>query len=141
MTWDMSYPTIICNRNSLQQRREKQGAEQCFETGKKLMNPKKIDANVSVSYVSGCNAYYQADYELAEQHLQDGLRELKRMDEEQEVDYYHALIEFYTLLAKVYEKQELYNKALEAARNSLKYETRLFDKNSNKTNPEITDTI
>lgn len=49
------------------------------------------------------------------------------------VDYYHALIEFYTLLAKVYEKQELYNKALEAARNSLKYETRLFDKNSNKT--------
>ena len=33
--------------------------------------------------------------------------ELKRMDEEQEVDYYHALIEFYTLLAKVYEKQEL----------------------------------
>lgn len=70
---------------------------------------------------------------MAEQHLQDGLRELKRMDEEQEVDYYHALIEFYTLLAKVYEKQELYNKALEAARNSLKYETRLFDKNSNKT--------
>lgn len=108
-------------------------AEQCFETGKKLMNPKKIDANVSVSYVSGVIAYYQADYELAEQHLQDGLRELKRMDEEQEVDYYHALIEFYTLLAKVYEKQELYNKALEAARNSLKYETRLFDKNSNKT--------
>ena len=49
------------------------------------------------------------------------------------MDYYHALIEFYTLLAKVYEKQELYNKALEAARNSLKYETRLFDKNSNKT--------
>lgn len=84
-------------------------AEQCFETGKKLMNPKKIDANVSVSYVSGVIAYYQADYELAEQHLQDGLRELKRMDEEQEVDYYHALIEFYTLLAKVYEKQELYN--------------------------------
>lgn len=74
-------------------------AEQCFETGKKLMNPKKIDANVSVSYVSGVIAYYQADYELAEQHLQDGLRELKRM----------------------------------AARNSLKYETRLFDKNSNKT--------
>lgn len=108
-------------------------AEQCFETGKKLMNPKKIDANVSVSYVSGVIAYYQADYELAEQHLQDGLRELKRMDEEQEVDYYHALIEFYTLLAKVYEKQELYNKALEAARNSLKYETRLFDKNNNKT--------
>ena len=108
-------------------------AKQCFETGKKLMNPKKIDANVSVSYVSGVIAYYQADYELAEQHLQDGLRELKRMDEEQEVDYYHALIEFYTLLAKVYEKQELYNKALEAARNSLKYETRLFDKNSNKT--------
>ena len=108
-------------------------AKQCFETGKKLMNPKKIDANVSVSYVSGVIAYYQANYELAEQHLQDGLRELKRMDEEQEVDYYHALIEFYTLLAKVYEKQELYNKALEAARNSLKYETRLFDKNSNKT--------
>ena len=108
-------------------------AKQCFETGKKLMNPKKIDANVSVSYVSGVIAYYQADYELAEQHLQDGLRELKRMDEEQEVDYYHALIEFYTLLAKVYEKQELYNKALEAAHNSLKYETRLFDRNSNKT--------
>lgn len=50
------------------------------------------------------------------------------MNEEQEVDYYHSLIDFYTLLAKVYEKQELYNKALEAARNSLKYETRLFDK-------------
>lgn len=28
------------------------------------MNPKKIDANVSVSYVSGVIAYYQADYEL-----------------------------------------------------------------------------
>lgn len=55
------------------------------------------------------------------------------MNEEQEVDYYHSLIDFYTLLAKVYEKQELYNKALEAARNSLKYETRLFDKNSSKT--------
>ena len=39
-------------------------AEQCFETGKKLMNPKKIDANVSLSYVSGVIAYYQADYEL-----------------------------------------------------------------------------
>ena len=108
-------------------------AEQCFETGKKLMNPKKIDANVSLSYVSGVIAYYQADYELAEQHLQDGLHELKKMNEEQEVDYYHSLIDFYTLLAKVYEKQELYNKALEAARNSLKYETRLFDKNSSKT--------
>lgn len=108
-------------------------AEQCFETGKKLMNPKKIDANVSLSYVSGVIAYYQADYELAEQHLQDGLHELKNMNEEQEVDYYHSLIDFYTLLAKVYEKQELYNKALEAARNSLKYETRLFDKNSSKT--------
>ena len=108
-------------------------AEQCFETGKKLMNPKKIDANVSLSYVSGVIAYYQADYELAEQHLQDGLHELKKMNEEQEVDYYHSLIGFYTLLAKVYEKQELYNKALEAARNSLKYETRLFDKNSSKT--------
>ena len=108
-------------------------AEQCFETGKKLMNPKKIDANVSLSYVSGVIAYYQADYELAEQHLQDGLYELKKMNEEQEVDYYHSLIDFYTLLAKVYEKQELYNKALEAARNSLKYETRLFDKNSSKT--------
>ena len=107
-------------------------AEQCFETGKKLMNPKKIDANVSLSYVSGVIAYYQADYELAEQHLQDGLHELKKMNEEQEVDYYHSLIDFYTLLAKV-EKQELYNKALEAARNSLKYETRLFDKNSSKT--------
>ena len=108
-------------------------AEQCFETGKKLMNPKKIDANVSLSYVSGVIAYYQADYELAERHLQDGLHELKKMNEEQEVDYYHSLIDFYTLLAKVYEKQELYNKALEAARNSLKYETRLFDKNSSKT--------
>ena len=108
-------------------------AEQCFETGKKLMNPKKIDANVSLSYVSGVIAYYQADYELAEQHLQDGLHELKKMNEEQEVDYYHSLIDFYTLLAKVYEKQELYNKALEAARNLLKYETRLFDKNSSKT--------
>lgn len=108
-------------------------AEQCFETGKKLMNPKKIDANVSLSYVSGVIAYYQADYELAEQHLQNGLHELKKMNEEQEVDYYHSLIDFYTLLAKVYEKQELYNKALEAARNSLKYETRLFDKNSSKT--------
>lgn len=108
-------------------------AEQCFETGKKLMNPKKIDANVSLSYVSGVIAYYQADYESAEQHLQDGLHELKKMNEEQEVDYYHSLIDFYTLLAKVYEKQELYNKALEAARNSLKYETRLFDKNSSKT--------
>lgn len=108
-------------------------AKQCFETGKKLMNPKKIDANVSLSYVSGVIAYYQADYELAEQHLQDGLHELKKMNEEQEVDYYHSLIDFYTLLAKVYEKQELYNKALEAARNSLKYETRLFDKNSSKT--------
>lgn len=108
-------------------------AEQCFETGKKLMNPKKIDANVSLSYVSGVIAYYQADYELAEQHPQDGLHELKKMNEEQEVDYYHSLIDFYTLLAKVYEKQELYNKALEAARNSLKYETRLFDKNSSKT--------
>lgn len=108
-------------------------AEQCFETGKKLMNPKKIDANVSLSYVSGVIAYYQADYELAEQHLQDGLHELKKMNEEQEVDYYHSLIDFYTLLAKVYEKQELYNKALEATRNSLKYETRLFDKNSSKT--------
>ena len=108
-------------------------AEQCFETGKKLMNPKKIDANVSLSYVSGVIAYYQADYELAEQHLQDGLHELKKMNEEQEVDYYHSLIDFYTFLAKVYEKQELYNKALEAARNSLKYETRLFDKNSSKT--------
>lgn len=108
-------------------------AEQCFETGKKLMNPKKIDANVSLSYVSGVIAYYQANYELAEQHLQDGLHELKKMNEEQEVDYYHSLIDFYTLLAKVYEKQELYNKALEAARNSLKYETRLFDKNSSKT--------
>lgn len=108
-------------------------AEQCFETGKKLMNPKKIDANVSLSYVSGVIAYYQADYELAEQHLQGGLHELKKMNEEQEVDYYHSLIDFYTLLAKVYEKQELYNKALEAARNSLKYETRLFDKNSSKT--------
>ena len=108
-------------------------AEQCIETGKKLMNPKKIDANVSLSYVSGVIAYYQADYELAEQHLQDGLHELKKMNEEQEVDYYHSLIDFYTLLAKVYEKQELYNKALEAARNSLKYETRLFDKNSSKT--------
>ena len=108
-------------------------AEQCFETGKKLMNPKKIDANVSLSYVSWVIAYYQADYELAEQHLQDGLHELKKMNEEQEVDYYHSLIDFYTLLAKVYEKQELYNKALEAARNSLKYETRLFDKNSSKT--------
>ena len=108
-------------------------AEQCFETGKKLMNPKKIDANVSLSYVSGVIAYYQAYYELAEQHLQDGLHELKKMNEEQEVDYYHSLIDFYTLLAKVYEKQELYNKALEAARNSLKYETRLFDKNSSKT--------
>ena len=108
-------------------------AEQCFETGKKLMNPKKIDANVSLSYVSGVIAYYQADYELAEQHLQDGLHELKKMNEEQEVDYYHSLIDFYTLLAKVYEKQELYNKALEAARNSLRYETRLFDKNSSKT--------
>lgn len=108
-------------------------AEQCFETGKKLMNPKKIDANVSLSYVSGVIAYYQADYELAEQHLQDGLHELKKMNEEQEVDYYHSLIDFYTLLGKVYEKQELYNKALEAARNSLKYETRLFDKNSSKT--------
>lgn len=108
-------------------------AEQCFETGKKLMNPKKIDANVSLSYVSGVIAYYQADYELAEQHLQDGLHELKKMNEEQEVDYYHSLIDFYTLLAKVYEKQELYNKALEAVRNSLKYETRLFDKNSSKT--------
>lgn len=108
-------------------------AEQCFETGKKLMNPKKIDANVSLSYVSGVIAYYQADYELAEKHLQDGLHELKKMNEEQEVDYYHSLIDFYTLLAKVYEKQELYNKALEAARNSLKYETRLFDKNSSKT--------
>lgn len=53
-------------------------AEQCFETGKKLMNPKKIDANVSLSYVSGVIAYYQADYELAEQHLQDGLHELKK---------------------------------------------------------------
>lgn len=108
-------------------------AEQCFETGKKLMNPKKIDANVALSYVSGVIAYYQADYELAEQHLQNGLHELKKMNEEQEVDYYHSLIDFYTLLAKVYEKQELYNKALEAARNSLKYETRLFDKNSSKT--------
>ena len=108
-------------------------AEQCCETGKKLMNPTKIDANVSLSYVSGVIAYYQADYELAEQHLQDGLHELKKMNEEQEVDYYHSLIDFYTLLAKVYEKQELYNKALEAARNSLKYETRLFDKNSSKT--------
>ena len=108
-------------------------AEQCFETGKKLMNPKKIDANVSLSYVSGVIAYYQADYELAEQHLQDGLHELKKMNEEQEGDNYHSLIDFYTLLAKVYEKQELYNKALEAARNSLKYETRLFDKNSSKT--------
>ena len=108
-------------------------AEQCFETGKKLMNPKKIDANVSLSYVSGVIAYYQADYELAEQHLQDGLKKKKKMNEEQEADYYHSLIDFYTLLAKVYEKQELYNKALEAARNSLKYETRLFDKNSSKT--------
>ena len=107
--------------------------QEAFKVYTSTENPKKIDANVSVSYVSGVIAYYQADYELAEQHLQDGLRELKRMDEEQEVDYYHALIEFYTLLAKVYEKQELYNKALEAARNSLKYETRLFDKNSNKT--------
>ena len=43
------------------------------------MFPKKIDANVSLSYVSGVIAYYQADYELAEQHLQDGLHELKKM--------------------------------------------------------------
>lgn len=27
------------------------------------------------------------------------------MNEEQEVDYYHSLIDFYTLLAKVYENR------------------------------------
>lgn len=108
-------------------------AEQCFETGKKLMNPQNLDADVSVNYYSGVLAYYKADYKLAEKYLLKGLNELKKMNEEQEVDYYHSLMDSYTLLAKVYEKQELYDKALNAARNSLKYENKLFDKDSNKT--------
>lgn len=101
-------------------------ARKCFELGRKLMNPKQFDSDARILYISGMISYYLKDYAQAEKSLKAGLAQLETLCEEKQINYDESIVSSYLILAKVYEDQKLYDKALEAERRSMEYSRRLY---------------
>ncbi|WP_455585312.1 ATP-binding protein [Bacteroides sp.] len=107
-------------------------AKKCFEIGRKLMNPKQFDSDARILYISGLISYYLGDYQQAEDKLQTGLKLLESLSEEKQINYDESIISSYLILAKVYEEKKLYDKALEAERQSVLFSKRLYEQNTRK---------
>lgn len=107
-------------------------ARQCLDNALKLISQDNWLANVSSKLISGYLGLAGKRYAEAEKALLDGIGELKKLSDEQKADYYHVLIPYYSTLSQVYEKQGIYDKALEAERESLRYEQLLYDSNNNE---------
>lgn len=101
-------------------------ARKCFDTGRKLMNPKQFDSDARILYISGMISYYLKDYAQAEKSLKAGLAQLETLCDEKQINYDESIVSSYLILAKVYEDQKLYDKALEAERRSMEHSRRLY---------------
>lgn len=107
-------------------------ARSCFETGRKLMNPKQFDSDARVLYISGMISFYLGDYAQAEKSLRTALDQLEALSEEKQINYDESIASSYLILAKVYEEQNLYDKALEAERRAVKFSKRLYEQNTRR---------
>lgn len=101
-------------------------ARKCFEIGRKLMNQKQFDSDARILYISGMISYYLGDYAQAEKSLRTGLAHLETLSEEKQINYDESIVSSYLILAKVYEDQKQYDKALEAERHSMEHSKRLY---------------
>lgn len=117
---------IDCEQGDLQ------GAQRCFDTAKKLANPEKLDADAQILFISGVIQYHMGSYLQAEQVLTKELDLLTRLSQEQQVNFYHLLYSSYSVLAKIYERQQIYGKSLEAERQALSYQSLFFKHNNSK---------
>lgn len=107
-------------------------AQKCLNTGQKLINPKLLDSDARILFVSGTISFYLKDYSKAEKYLLSGLQKLETLSEEKKINYDESISSCYQILAQIYEEQNLYDKALVAERKSIDYATRLNNKNNRK---------
>ena len=107
-------------------------AQKCLATGQKLINPKLLDSDARILFISGTISFYLKDYPKAEKNLLAGLQKLEMLSEEKKINYDESISSSYQILAQIYEEQKLYDKALAAERKSIDYATRLNDKNNRK---------
>ena len=122
----LSQALIYCFQGKIQE------ARNCFETGRKLMNPKQFDSDARILYISGMISYYLGDYSQAENSLRTALEQLESLSEEKQINYDESIVSSYLILAKVYEEQKLYDKALEAERQSMLFSRRLYEQNTRR---------
>lgn len=122
----LSQALIYCFQGKIQE------ARNCFEIGRKLMNPKQFDSDARILYISGMISYYLGDYSQAENNLRTALEQLESLSEEKQINYDESIVSSYLILAKVYEEQKLYDKALEAERQSMLFSRRLYEQNTRK---------
>lgn len=107
-------------------------ARKCFEIGRKLMNQKQFDSDARILYISGMISYYLGDYTQAEKSLKAGLAQLENLSDEKQINYDESIVSSYLILAKVYEDQKLYDKALDAERRSMEHSKRLYAQKARK---------
>lgn len=117
---------IYCHQGKIKE------AKSCFDIGRKLMNPKQFDSDTRILLISGTISYYLGEYQQAEKSLLTGLDKLETLSKEMHIHYDEPTVSCYLTLAKIYEEQGFYDKALEAERKSVEFSKRLYETNARK---------
>ena len=73
----------------------------CLATGQKLINPKLLDSDARILFISGTISFYLKDYPKAEKNLLAGLQNLETLSEEKKINYDESISSSYQILAQI----------------------------------------
>lgn len=122
----LSQALIYCFQGKIQE------ARNCFETGRKLMNPKQFDSDAAYLIYFGNDLLLFRRLFTGRKQSSDCVGTTGIVSEEKQINYDESIVSSYLILAKVYEEQKLYDKALEAERQSMLFSRRLYEQNTRR---------
>ncbi|NDV82377.1 ATP-binding protein [Bacteroides sp. 51] len=93
-----------------------------------LTNKEKWSTLMQLNTVKGQFYAFNKEYDKAKQALNEALKQLGVLKEEQKTDFYDYYIEIYDRLGYIYEQQKRYEEALICEKKSLEYRKQIFNR-------------
>lgn len=98
-----------------------------LEKSRKLVNPDFLFGNLQLTLLHSRIFFSEENYQQAETELLGGLTQIEELIETADLHFYNLLSDYYDLLSQIQEKQGKIKEALDASRESLKYELKFFE--------------